>query len=192
MPPKKANYNRGKIYRMYIENDTEKREYVGSTTTTLNRRLGQHKDNYKRFIKGLLGNCSSFTLIAVGDVKIELLLAFPCSSRFELERKERETILERREMYKIANIYLPGWTDEERKERVKACDQAYYQANKEARAKSNKAYKQVNKEAIAKSQKARSSVPTQCDHCDRIVSNNNMSRHKRECAYCINFTQSKA
>ena len=184
------DYSLGKIYRLFIENDDKKIEYVGSTVVPLARRLSSHKGSYKNFMKGTHSNCASFLLLAIGNVKIELILAFPCGSRFELERKERETILQRREMYKIVNIYLPACTDNERKETDRKSQKAYRQVNKEARAKARKVYNQVNKEAIAKSQKARVSVPTQCDHCDRIVSKGVMARHKRS-AYCINFTQSK-
>ncbi len=51
-----VNYKNGKIYRLYIEYyDDEKQiqelNYIGSTTLSLSKRYGKHKENYNRWIK---------------------------------------------------------------------------------------------------------------------------------------------
>ena len=103
----KYKYSNGKIYKMSVEG--HKKFYVGSTTQTLYKRLSMHKANYKK--NKHVSNHSSFILCKYAeeneyDVKIELIEAYPCKTKFELEHREGFYM----ELYKdkIVNHYRAG------------------------------------------------------------------------------------
>jgi len=78
-------YENGKIYK--ITDNTNGNVYYGSTQKTLNRRLSDHKYDYKRREKE--GNVrTSSKIICNNDFTMELVENFPCSSRKELEERE--------------------------------------------------------------------------------------------------------
>ena len=83
------DYQNGKIYKI-ISNETTK-YYIGSTIFDLEIRLEGHKKAYKRFLDGYsYDNFSSFELLKLGDVRIELIENYPCNSKKELEMREAE------------------------------------------------------------------------------------------------------
>jgi len=83
------DYQNGKIYKI-ISNETTK-YYIGSTIFDLEIRLEGHKKAYKRFLDGYnYDNLSSFELLKLGDVRIELIENYPCNSKKELEMREAE------------------------------------------------------------------------------------------------------
>ena len=84
------DYSNGKIYKI----TSEKGSYVGSTTTTLSKRLSEHLSKMKRALKGKCHYFSSFEVIHDAKEKIEIVLieAFPCGSKMELEAREAEVI----------------------------------------------------------------------------------------------------
>lgn len=74
------DYQQGKIYKL----KNEELVYIGSTTTTLQRRLIQHRCDAKYI------NLSSKLLFENGEnVIIELVENFPCNSKKELLYRER-------------------------------------------------------------------------------------------------------
>ena len=78
-------YKNGKIYK--ITDNTNGNIYYGSTQKTLNRRLSDHKYDYKRREKE--GNTrTSSTIICNNDFTMELVEDYPCNSRKELEERE--------------------------------------------------------------------------------------------------------
>ena len=87
---KQLDYNNGKIYK--IINFTNDKIYIGSTTSSLSKRLSEHKkvgrknDLHKPFYKDLFEN--------IGKEYFEILLIeeYPCNSKLELERREYEII----------------------------------------------------------------------------------------------------
>ena len=81
---------KGRIY-LLICNETGL-QYVGSTTHSLKKRLKSHKDDYKRFLKGLHPNVTSFDVIRGGNYDIELI------EEIEFENKQ--------DLYDIENIYI--------------------------------------------------------------------------------------
>lgn len=87
---KLLDYSNGKIYK--IVNDTNDKIYIGSTTSTLAKRLSEHKkikranDKQRPFYKDLFDN------IGKEHFSILLIEEFPCNSRLELERREYEII----------------------------------------------------------------------------------------------------
>jgi hypothetical protein len=82
-----VNYQNGKIYA--IRCLTTKTLYIGSTTKDLLcKRLAEHTSAYKRYIQN---NCKYYTVFEVlkhANYIIELIEAFPCSSRNDLENRE--------------------------------------------------------------------------------------------------------
>jgi len=78
-------YENGKIYK--ITDNTNGNVYYGSTKVGLNKRLSDHKYDYKRREKEK--NCRTSSLIICnGDYTMELVENYPCKSRTELEERE--------------------------------------------------------------------------------------------------------
>lgn len=78
-------YQNGKIYK--ITDNTNGNIYYGSTQKSLNRRLSDHKYDYKRREKE--GNTrTSSMIISNNDYTMELVEDYPCDSRKELEERE--------------------------------------------------------------------------------------------------------
>lgn len=85
------DYNKGKIYKIYSLNDPSK-IYIGSTIQPLRKRLFQHKSKYKKYNEGHYYFMSSFLVLKLGKVKIELIESYSCACRRELEKREGEII----------------------------------------------------------------------------------------------------
>ena len=96
-----------KIYK--IVDNTSDNIYIGSTCKTLKTRLLEHKNDYKRFIKGLYHNVKSFEILKNNDYKIELLEDCNIKTKQELLKRERFYI----ENNECLNKYIPGRTDKE-------------------------------------------------------------------------------
>ena len=84
----KFSYEQGKVYKLWRLDTNE--IYIGSTCGPLYKRLGQHKQNYKKYLNGKYRFTTSFKLFEKGldDVLIELIENVPCSNKAELERAE--------------------------------------------------------------------------------------------------------
>jgi len=76
------DYSQGKIYA--IRSPHIPNVYIGSTIVPLSKRMGQHKASANK--------CSSKTVIDAGDAYIELVEAFPCESRDQLNKREGEVM----------------------------------------------------------------------------------------------------
>ena len=103
------DYKQGKIYQI-VSSQCDK-VYVGSTTTTLARRITQHRSSI---------GCRSSIILAFDDARIELIENYPCDSKKELVRREGEVMLS----YKYVNRAVAGRTKKE------SC-KAYYESHKE-------------------------------------------------------------
>lgn len=81
-----VNYLNGKIYAIRSANAV----YIGSTTKDLLcKRLAEHRSYYSMYKKGTgTTYLSSFKVLQYDDYRIELIEAFPCSSRNELVTRE--------------------------------------------------------------------------------------------------------
>ena len=121
------NYSNGKIYKI-VCNITGK-IYIGSTVSTLSRRLSQHKSLYKRHLKGITRFTTSFDIIKEGDYKIVLIENVNCSNKEELSKRERYYI----ENLDCVNITIPLRTNkeykEDKKEEIHQKNKIYYQKN---------------------------------------------------------------
>jgi hypothetical protein len=147
-----VNYQEGKIYMVWFEGNDK--NYYGSTTTTLSNRLSQHKLHYKNKIS----KCSLFKLFeeyGVDNARIELVEAFPCNSRSELEAREGHHIRNNTHI----NRQVPGRSKKEGNkiyrekniEAIKNRDKEYYQKNKEKiKARSAEYYKKNREEQMKK------------------------------------------
>ena len=82
--------------------------YVGSTTQSLKRRYQKHASDLNQNQR----KCSSSKIIDLKKSKIILLEEYPCESRQELLKKEREWM----DKIKCVNKERPFITKEERKE----------------------------------------------------------------------------
>ena len=98
-----TDYQQGKIYA--IRSSSTDKYYIGSTATTLCKRLYQHKNKK---------NTSSAEITAFGDAYIELIELFPCGSKIELNKREGE--LQREMKASIVNKYFAHTSPEQRKE----------------------------------------------------------------------------
>ena len=129
-----------KIYK--IVDNTNDNLYIGSTCQSLKRRLSKHKCDYKRFLKGLCTNVTSFDIIKNNDCKIELLENCEVKTKSELLAREKHFI----ENNECINKVIPGRTKEEyyiaNKEKIKE----YRDTNEEKRNEYQKAYDDANKE----------------------------------------------
>lgn len=142
-----VNYQRGKVYRL-VCNVTGK-QYIGSTTTDLSKRKGEHVSYYKRYLDGTTNQVyTSFEIIESGDFDIILIEDYPCDNKEQLHARERHFI----ETMACVNKYVPTrskkeYRDEHKEER-KSYNQEYRIAKKEEIAKKKKEYRGRNKEEI--------------------------------------------
>jgi hypothetical protein len=138
------DYKNGKIYRMVLDcEDGTSQEYIGSTTSTLVKRLSNHKAGFKQWKDGKGGFIASYDLFMQGDTIIVLIENYPCSCKNELERREREMIeTRRRDGFDVVNKNLPAQTYEEfkvykreyrdsRRDEIKVYNQEYQDSHKE-------------------------------------------------------------
>ena len=59
------DYKNGKIYRLVC--NTTGKQYIGSTCSTLCKRLYEHKHKYKQWLNGKRGLTTSFYIIENGN-----------------------------------------------------------------------------------------------------------------------------
>ncbi len=123
------DYNNGKIYT--IRSHQTDKFYIGSTCSTLTKRLSKHKWNYKR---GILTSTSR-DIVKYDDCYIELLEAYECKNKNELRKREGELIRQYKDM--VVNCKIDGRTPKQ-----------YYIDNKEQLQLNNKHYRVDNKEKL--------------------------------------------
>jgi hypothetical protein len=146
-------YASGKIYQI-ISPDGSK--YIGSTISTLVSRFGNHRRLYKSWKNGKTRHISVFTIFDVHGVencKIELIEAFPCSSKKELEKREGEII----KNTTCINQLVAGRTPEEyrndNKDTLKQKFKVFYEENKEREQQRVKQYYIENKDTVIQQKK---------------------------------------
>lgn len=107
-----ANYAYGKIYKIISDQTDE--IYIGSTAKRLlSQRMGAHRADYKRWLKGDYHYVSSFELMQYDDAKIILLEAFPCDSKDELAAQEQAWIDQFKDICVNKNKASTGMTMQE-------------------------------------------------------------------------------
>ena len=133
-----TDYQNGKIYKIY--SPSKGLVYYGATTQTLEERFKKHEYNLesKRY--------RSFLVLECGDAEIELVEAYPCNSKKELDI--REGYYQRNN--ECVNLVVAGRTPKEyradNKEKEKERSKKWVEANKEYRREYEKQYRAKNKE----------------------------------------------
>ena len=98
-------YQRGKIY--CLRSHQTDLVYIGSTVQSLSKRMGGHRDDYKRWLKGTFSYVTSFEIIKYADHYIELVESYPCKTKAELERREGQVM---RDTENCCNRIIAGRT----------------------------------------------------------------------------------
>ena len=142
-----TDYSKGNIYA--IKCNETKDVYIGSTIQMLKERLQRHRNCMKRYNEDKYGYTSSFEIVKYPSCYIELLEAYPCTSKKELLQKEKEYI----QSMECVNNRRPCITREEKKEKHNERQKKYREANKNTINKKNKEYREANKDTIKEYQK---------------------------------------
>lgn len=114
--------------------------YIGSTTQTLSKRMGEHRKQYKKFLNKTFNYISSFEILKYDDAYIELYEAYPCENKEQLRKREGEIIREKKN--EIVNIRIETRTNAE-----------WYIDNKEVLCEKMKIYREQNKEKLSQQKK---------------------------------------
>ena len=112
--------DQAKIHKL-VDNTNDK-IYIGSTCKTLEKRLSEHKSDYKRFLKGIFNNVTSFDILKNNDYKIELIENCNIKTKQELLARERYFI----QNYDCLNKNIPGNFDDKGTQQYQ---KDYYEAN---------------------------------------------------------------
>lgn len=152
-----VNYNQAKIYKIW--SPSTGLTYIGSTCSTLSKRISQHKDNKTCYEAGKRSYVTSFKVLDQPDARIDLIEYFPCNNKIELNRREGEIIVQTQ----CINKQIAGQTRKE-----------YQQNNKEKISERNKEYRQKNKDAI----NARKAEQHEC-MCGKIYTLGHKTRHEK-------------
>ncbi len=120
--------------------------YYGSTKTSLNKRMTEHKASYKRWKEGKTNYITSFQIIDRGNYSYSLIETVECEDRYHLGQRERYYI----ENNECINKYIPCRTgkeySEDNKEAIKEKTKEWYAANKDKKKAYDKEYREANKE----------------------------------------------
>jgi hypothetical protein len=138
------DYANGKIYMLeptceYDEGDV----YYGHTTSTLVKRLSEHKSKSNK-------NSSKYLIEKYGrdNIKIVLMELYPCSCKDELKAVEAKYQREN----KCVNKCIAGRTQKEycqaNCEKISEYHKDYYQANHEKLLEQHREYRQANRDKI--------------------------------------------
>jgi hypothetical protein len=101
------DYNNGKIYT--IRSNQTDDIYIGSTCTPLYKRFHNHKQDYKKWIRGKKRYMTSYEIIKYDDCYIELLEECPCENIEQLRKREGHYI----RIMDCVNKVIPGRTKKE-------------------------------------------------------------------------------
>jgi hypothetical protein len=149
-----VNYANGKIYQIIPTCEHEEGDvYIGSSAeVNLCNRMSKHRYNYRH--RGVVYTaCKLFEKYGEDNLKIELIEAFPCQSKTELEAREGFLIRER----PCINKRIEGRTKvqwyADNKERREKQQKANYEKNKAKRLEQCKIYVQKHKEKTDEYQK---------------------------------------
>lgn len=138
-------YENGKIYRIVC--NTTNKNYYGSTTQPLSKRLYDHKAQYKKYLIDKKQYYTAFEIIKEDNFDIILVEIVNCSCKLELEKRERFYI----DNNECVNKCTPtcGRIESNKKYREKHKDKAKEYA-KEYREKYSEEKKEQEKERLKK------------------------------------------
>ena len=151
-------YEKGKIYKIVDVGYTKC--YIGSTCESLSKRMGRHRQNYRRYLNGKDDRFTSFYMfdeVGVENCKVELVEAYPCNNKEELQRREGFYIKNTECVNKT--VPLRTWKE-------------WYDDNREENLRKFKSYHENHKDEI----KQRKATKINCE-CGDVITKNHMRIH---------------
>ena len=137
-------YQNAKIYS--IRSHQTDKVYIGSTCSPLAKRLYEHRKKYERYKSEKYDYVTSFEILKFDDHYIELVEEYPCQNKFQLHRREGQTIRE----VDCVNKVIAGRTQVEyrhdNKDKIKEQKKQYYEENKDMINSLNNQYYEDNKD----------------------------------------------
>jgi len=123
--------------------------YIGSTTQSLAKRIGEHRRNYRKYLIGKFHNVSSFEIIKYKDNYIEITEEYSCQNKMELERREGQII---RITENCINKRIAGRTKQQYRidnaDKIKRNNKQYRIDNADTIKRNNKQYYQDNQDEL--------------------------------------------
>jgi len=186
-----TNYKNGKVYQIWSVHTEQ--VYVGSTTQKLSQRMTKHRLDYKSYLEGKRGYVSSFEILDLGDVKIELIENFPCNSKEELRAREgfyirKENCVNKRIAGRTKKEYLKEHPEkvresakkyrEENPDKVREQDRKYREKNPEKVKERNRKYREENPEKERERCRIKSAKRVRCS-CGSSVTYGSLSKHRK-------------
>jgi hypothetical protein len=179
-----TDYKNGKIYKI---TSTETDDvYIGSTCSTLLKRMSSHKSDYKRKLKDeKFRGTTSDNILKYANAIIELIENFPCGTKKELLDREGEIT---KNTPNCVNTQIQGRTMAEYREdnadKLKQQSADYREKNKTLiNAKYKDWYKDWCKsdkgKAYYEQRKAKINVKVPCPTCNKEYSKSNLKRHMK-------------
>ena len=181
-----SDYSKGKIYKLYVTG-LEEFCYIGSTVTELNYRLSIHRHQARTATQNKTASCQMFE--EGNEPVIELIEAFPCTTKAELEERERYWL---EQFPEAININTPTRNWKERwvanREHNIAKHKEWLKANAEHVAE----YREGRKEIEKTGQKARydagykakrneaKKVKVACAVCGKEMNKNSLWEHTKK------------
>ena len=185
-------YQNGKIYKLYVDDETNPYFYYGSTTQKyIKERRTQHKQRSKlcpdNQMYKILNN------VGWDKVKISLIEKFPCGSKFELNDRENKYIKDeflnpfllnkQHAVLKLDNIYETNKYKTKNKNKVENTtktkyliqQEEYRNKNKKHKCEYDKEYVKRNLEYISECRK----IKITCD-CGTTLTKSHLQRHINE------------
>jgi len=151
-----SNYENGLIYKLCCKDTNITDIYIGSTTSFRHRKAKHKSDCNNEKRKSYNCNVYKFIRENCGFEKWDMVLVeyFPCKTKLELEKREREII---EQLKPNLNRQIPTRTKKEyydnNKEKNKQKIKEYYEENKEQILEKIKEYRDNNKEKIKEKRK---------------------------------------
>ena len=178
-----GNYSQGKIYKLFVRG-IEEMCYIGSTTRDLSYRLSVHRCQSN---PGQNKTAACVLFEDGNEVDIELVEAYPCASKLELETRERYWIEQFPENIN-KNIPTRGWKERwiAKRDHNLELHKKWLADNKEHTA----AYLAANKDKIREQERARNAAgysavrnakkkeKVKCDICQKEMNKNSLWTHK--------------
>ena len=94
-------YDKCVIYK--ITDNTNGNYYIGSSYMTPEKRLKLHESGYKQFVKGKVGNCTSYDIIKNGNYTINHIFYVKCNDEKELKKIEDNVLKNNLELTQCVN-----------------------------------------------------------------------------------------
>jgi hypothetical protein len=175
-------YNRGKIYK--IVNEDESEIYIGSTCVTLCNRLAQHKNEFKLFKEGKkISKITSFILFekyGINNCRILLLEEYSCNTKEQLTSREgyyiktlncvNKRVEGRKRTYKEDKEYWEKWYEENKDKAKERITEWNKENNDKCKVYRKKCYEK-NKDIVKK---------YQTEHKDEIKAYQKQYREKKK------------